>query len=1184
MAETALFAIAGTVLEQLGSKVLQEAALLWGLGDDIKKLTCTLSSIQAVLLDAEEQSHSPQSHQLRLWLKELRQVVYDAEDLLDDFSIEVRRRQGKTTTASENISKEVQSFFSSSNQVAYSLKIAHGIQDIRAKLDEIAERRDMFHLEVRPVESMARKLREQTDSDVPEMVVGRKNDKKRVLKQLLLQLPSCEDIVSVVSIVGIGGLGKTTFAQLLYNDKRVESQFKVRAWVCVSDNFDVKLIIEKIIESCTGKKPKDVEMGTLRKILHQTINGKKCLIVLDDVWSEDREKWSRLKGLLKGSAHGSRVVITTRMLKVAKLAATRGIEPYELKGLGESMSWSLFREIAYAGGKVTSRRHEFIGREIVERCKGVPLAIKTVAGALFFKETESEWVAFNHKGMWEMNENENDIMPTLKLSYDHLPTHLKHCFAYCSLFPKDYKINVNTLIHLWIAQGFIPSTDPSDRFDVGLGYFKDLLWGSFFQETKYGGKRDTTHCKMHDLMHDLAVAVAGEESVVLAVSNSQDQQSFDSRLGAARHVSLDLLAWEESHMVFSSVAATNQLRTLIFMNKPSGMNIPWPNSFSNTSLRALDMSRFGMVMVSDTIHKLKHLKYFDLSHNKRIKVLPEEIAELVNLEVLKLDFCWSLLRLPKGLGKLSCLSHLGVDWCTSLAYMPCGIGQLRYLRKMSLFLIAAAAAAAAGEGESVSTDQAARVGELRDLNNLRGRLVIKNLEEVKEPSEGELANLKDKQHLMELGLIWGDRAAAAINAEAQGKLLEALRPHPNLKNLEVGYNHGLECPSWLPSSVTNLVKIKIEGCRNWKSLPSLDQLPFLAKLELNDMPSLEYIEYCPVAPSSSSSFFPSLKSLILMTCPKLEGWRTGTAVEVGAIVLRPQFPCVSEVQIFGCGSIASLPYFSTKLQALRLKGGSKELLKQILRMPPSSSSSLPPPSSSLYSLTIYGVLDLDTLPEETLPRLSCSPLKSLTINDCPVLRTLSPTTPRYFTSLEILDISNCENLDLCDGDGEMMQLQCGVLLPRLVVVNLARIPKLSRLPEWLQLAPELLEIQVIDCPIALLPEWMPKFVRLLRLKITSYAKSASQCVNEDWPKIAHTPFIEINYAIVQKDGQPMPLAVTEEQAPGQEAFDQEEEAQVTEAAAGAAAATPTEEEEEETSGLLPFFMMKCGIFGRCFQV
>ncbi|CAN1823042.1 Putative disease resistance protein RGA4 [Linum perenne] len=622
MATTVLFTIGQTVLNQLASKLLQEAALLWGIEDDVQKLTRTLSSIQAVLLDAEEKSHSPQSHQLRLWLKELVQVVYDAQDLLDDFSTEV-------------------------------------------------------------------------------------------------------------------------------------------------------------------KPGKELQMDTLRELLHENVKGKKYLIVFDDVWNEDREKWSCLKSLLKGGAE------------------------------------------AFEGGQVVSRKQEIIGREILAKCKGVPLAIKTIAGALFFKETESEWFAFKSSDIWKMEQNENDIMPTLKLSYDHLPTHLKHCFAYCRLFPKDCEFDVKKLIQLWVAQGYVKksSSDSSDQFDIGLEYFKDLLWRSFFQETVKDEQGFIKSCKMHDLMHDLAIVVAGEEAVALDISNPTNKLSRED-LKKIRHVSLDFECSSSSAQLLklqwtSVVNNAEKLRTLFCSDQDrleSWEVFDGITFFNTTSLRALDLSYFRMSILSNTVHKLKHLRYLNLTNN-HMTMLPEEITELVNLEVLELEKCVFLKELPRNTGNLLSLAHLGLIGCTDLKSMPLGIGRLSCLRELTIFLIA--------DGET------AGIGELRYLNNLRGILKIKNLQWVKNPSEGEAANLSGKQYLEQLELSWGWNKANS-DVAAEGQLLEALRPNPNLKVLRLHDYGGMKSPSWIPS-LTSLVVIEIVNSKKWKRLLPLDQLPFLEKLELRKL-------------------------------------------------------------------------------------------------------------------------------------------------------------------------------------------------------------------------------------------------------------------------------------------------------------------------------------------------------------
>ncbi|CAL1391447.1 unnamed protein product [Linum trigynum] len=1177
MAEAALFSIADAILNQLGSKILQEAALLWGIGDDVQKLTRTLSTIQALLLDAEEKSYSPRNHLLQLWLKELRQVFYDAEDLLDDFSTELRRRRSSQGTAAvgERIAREVRNFFSGSNQISHGLKIAHGIQAVRARLDEIAERREMFDLVERPVAEPAvrRNDRLQTHSGVPHVVVGREIDKERIV-ELLMSCDCKENVFTVVPIVGIGGLGKTTLAQLVYNDERVKSCFELAAWVCVSENFDVKLIVEKIVESCTGEKlGGNMEMDTLRKRLFESINGRRYLIVLDDVWNEDGERWSRLKRLLMGGAKGSCMIITTRLKKVAKIA-TR-MEPYELKGLSKSQSWSLFGEIAFEGREAMSGKCESIGREIVEKCRGVPLAIKTIAGALLFKETEREWAAFRNKEMWEVNQNENDIMSTLKLSYDHLPTHLKHCFAYCRLFPKDYELNVKTLIELWIAQGYVNSSDQSSQFGVGLEYFKDLLWMSFFQEAKQDEWGYIKYCKMHDLMHDLAVAVAGEESLNLEIASSLDTRSYDTPLSRIRHVSLNFaVKFPEELCQTSSFIVNNaeKLRTLFTVQRPWFWDpkVYNPIIFSNTTrLRVLDLSYFGMTVVSLSIHKLKHLRYLDLSGNK-MTMLPKEIIELVNLQVLMLRDCRFLERLPKDIGNLLNLAHLALGGCTALICMPLGIGRLRFLRELSIFVLP--------EGGIECSTAAAGIGELGYMNNISGELMIHNLERVKNLSEGEAANLKDKQHLDQLVLSWESGRDGVVNVDE--KLLEALRPHPNLKVLSLDSNAGLKCPSWLPS-ITSLVEISIDGCQHWKHLPSLDHLPFLAKLELSSLYSLEYIDSGVKTSwaSTSSSFFPSLKSLKLMGCHKLKGWSTPSE-------LLPQFPCVSEVTINGCLDIISIPHFSLHLQSLTLIGGSKELLKQILKIIPSSPPNhlcSPPASHSSHLESVYvdQVLDLDTLPEELLPRLSSS-LKVLSISDCPELRTLSPYLPHHLTSLQDLSIYGCEELDLCDhitivgsdGSNDIMQQFHGVLLPSLSSVDFKGIPRLISLPDWLQLAPSLKKIETRDCPIASIPGWMLKLPEMESLEMRHCKKSVEECLAEDWPKISHIPTVIINKVCIKKDGSCQPL---------NEEVEEENPSHVI-GWFGGLPEREEGEEREETSKLLQFLRNCARVLGTCCNI
>ncbi|KAB1224541.1 putative disease resistance protein RGA4 [Morella rubra] len=412
MAEGLLFSIAEGILGKLGSRALQELGLLWGVKDELEKLQDTVSTIKAVLLDAEEK----------------RQL-----GITRDFSTEGLLRE--MMTQGRNKKKQVRIFFSKSNQLAYRLKMARKIKKIREKLDAIEADRK-FHLEQRNVDQTGalsnKKWNDSHSCVVGEEVIGREDDKKAVIE--LLMDSNIEENVSILAIVGIGGLGKTTLAKHIFNDEKIKGSFEVKMWVCVSDNFEVQKIVEEMLELATKKKPETTVMETLVADLKKEIDGKKYFLVLDDLWNEDSEKWMSLKTLLVGGARGSRILVTTRTEKVAKIA--RAAKQYSLRGLDEDASWCLFKQMAFEKGEEPENsRIVAIGKEILEKCVGVPLAIRIIGRLLYLRNSETEWLSFKTNELLKIKQN--DILPTLKLSYDKLPPHLKPCFAYCSLFPKD---------------------------------------------------------------------------------------------------------------------------------------------------------------------------------------------------------------------------------------------------------------------------------------------------------------------------------------------------------------------------------------------------------------------------------------------------------------------------------------------------------------------------------------------------------------------------------------------------------------------------------------------------------------------------------------------------------------------------------------------------------------------------
>ncbi|XP_030941611.1 putative disease resistance protein RGA4 [Quercus lobata] len=374
MADAILYGVAQSIIERSGSSTIQQIGSIWGVKAELEKMNHTVSTIHAVLHDAEEQQ--VENHQVKDWLSKLRDAVFDADDLLSEFSTHVLRQR---VMDSDKMTNKVRIFFSSSNQLVFGLKMAHKIKAMRKRLDDIANDRNNFQLKLvdRPLETwVVTRGRDQTHSFVrEEEVIGREDDKKAII-DLLLDF-DMEENVSFISIVGMGGLGKTTLVKYIYNDEEVTAYFELKMWVCVSDVFDVKAIVEKIIASATNERPKNLEMDQLQNELRKNLNQKKYLLVMDDVWNEDKEIWCVLRTLLLDGSKGSKVLITTRTKLVADITST--VSPYVLEGLSENQSWSLFKQM------ILGKKQEIvnpdlvaIGRDIFKKCCGVPLAIRTI--------------------------------------------------------------------------------------------------------------------------------------------------------------------------------------------------------------------------------------------------------------------------------------------------------------------------------------------------------------------------------------------------------------------------------------------------------------------------------------------------------------------------------------------------------------------------------------------------------------------------------------------------------------------------------------------------------------------------------------------------------------------------------------------------------------------------------------
>lgn len=798
-------AIVRIVLQNLNSFSQEEFGIIWNLKDDIQRMKRTVSAIKAVCQDAGAKANNLQ---VSNWLEELKDVLYDADDLLEDISIKVLERKAM---GGNSLLREVKIFFSHSNKIVYGFKLGHEMKEIRKRLEDIAKNKTTLQLTDCPRETpIGCTEQRQTYSFVrKDEVIGREEEKKLLTSYLLHPDASVADNVCVVPIVGIGGLGKTTLAQLVYNDNAVQRYFEEKLWVCVSDEFDIKKIAQKMIGD-----DKNSEIEQVQQDLRNKIQGRKYLLVLDDVWNEGRELWLKLKSLVMEGGKGSIIIVTTRSRTVAKIMATH--PPIFLKGLDLERSLKLFSHVAFDGGKEPNDRELLaIGRDIVKKCAGVPLAIRTIGSLLYSRNLgRSDWLYFKEVEFSQIDLQKDKIFAILKLSYDHLPSFLKQCFAYCSLFPKGFEFDKKTLIQLWLAEGFIrPSNDNRCEEDVGHEYFMNLLLMSLFQEVTTDDYGDISTCKMHDLIHDLAQLVVGKEYAIF----EGKKENLGNR---TRYLS------SRTSLHFAKTSSSYKLRTVIVLQQPlygsknlDPLHVHFPFLLSLKCLRVLTICGSDIIKIPKSIRELKHLRYLDLSRNHFLVNLPPDVTSLHNLQTLKLSQCLKLKELPSDINKS--LRHLELNECEELTCMPCGLGQLTHLQTLTHFLL---------DHKNENGD----ISELSGLNSLKGKLVIKWLDSLRDNAE-EVESAKvllEKKHLQELELWWwhDENVEPPLQWEdpiAEGrilfqksdeKILQCLQPHHSIKRLVINGYCGESLPDWV-GNLSSLLSLEISNCSGLKSLP-----------------------------------------------------------------------------------------------------------------------------------------------------------------------------------------------------------------------------------------------------------------------------------------------------------------------------------------------------------------------------
>ncbi|XP_021713560.1 putative disease resistance protein RGA3 [Chenopodium quinoa] len=1112
-----------------------------------------------------------EDHSIRGNLKNLVALLHQADDLLDEILTRtndrsfprdedqngnrvenLRRGLQRVVNASNRVAQQVSLLFPFSNRLLIVARRVEKIgQEIKSRGMQMLNNFDSNDRLERPFEPP-----QYTYSLTRSRVIGRDTEKQKIIEMLLRPLKKDETGVSVIPIVGPPGIGKSALAQFVYDDEKVKGYFDLRMWIQVSHISDEKEIIQEIVESCTNRtinkqnsKPaKHLHSRVHRngltfrdllgcqsidtsqtpspgysesknrtniheRRLQREIEGKLYLLILDDACITHGQ---RLKDLLAKGARGSRILVTTRSTAVANYAKTGVYGSYELGGLSQDFSWSLFENFALGQenqrdteqGNERDPVMEKIGRAIAENCGGVPLTIKVAASLLYGKNKE-KWSSFNSQLTFSANQEEDIMQHVLHFSYSDLPTRLKACFGYCSLFPDDFTFNKQDLLSLWIAQGFINPQHGRSLEKAADKYFLELSRRCFFEDVITDDLGNIITCKMHHILRTLACKYSA--GIVSLCITDNSELNLDA---TCKHVSFTCDG-DSLSKISSTKLESKTLRTLLSVNEPDSDTRIGPlvcNTLisSFTCLRVLDLNNLGIVDLPGSIGKLIHLRYLDLSKNDGLVALPKSVTDLHNLHTLKLNSCTKLRRLPCNFGELVNLGRFEIDECDNLTCMPLGLEKLTQIETLSRFIV----------GEDFSKDMAG-LKALQDLNNLRGRLAIE-FTGVSENiiSEASQAELSSKTHLRELKLSW---AKTVSNVEIVShnlseeeripyeQLLQNLRPNSELQILCIEGYKGGDFPNWagvngLATSLPNLVVISIEGCEKCEHLPPFDELPSLKRLTLRHMANVRYVER---EASVDSPFFPSLEELTLHNFYKLEGWRKEVTILPDSIIplttSRQQepirsFPHLSKLMIWNCPNLISMPLFM-KVLDLNLCNVNQMLLEECAKKAVRQVGK----NSSIRYLQIKGCPNLKSFDavRQGLGNLPC--LKHLVVERCHALSLLASEL-KHLSSLERLEISSCRELNLSDnGASSTGNFNTQIWIPGRIVhhlrgslrspwtslkclrhLTLREIPKMERLPEGLKHVQSLRSLWISACPaLKELPEWIGTLTALQHLRIES---------------------------------------------------------------------------------------------------
>nr|XP_010911918.2 putative disease resistance protein RGA4 [Elaeis guineensis] len=953
----------------LADFVQGEVSIMLKVKDELQKLQRRLERIRGSLEHAERRRR-PEDTNISNWVRELKNIMYDADDIIDLCIIE----GSELSESHQSVSVVCHPclLFSCFSCMKFRHEIGDRIRDLNNRLKEIVEDR-----------SALSKLEEYTNQDVR---VSRVNPRQTFPIEVNSDIvgtqieEDTQDLVDslvkedkqkcwILGIVGMGGIGKTTLASNIYNDERIKENFPIRVWVCVSKDFSGTTLLKEIIRSAGGNYGQAETKAELIPNLSSVLS-RRFIIVLDDIWKA--KVWEDLlRYPLEGAAASGRIVITTRDINMAKNMSALVHHVHEMD---TDDGWALLcKKVFRDDEKEEIFNLKEIGIKIVKKCDGLPLAIKAIAGVLKLKNrTSMEWNNVLRSDAWSMSPLQKELPGALFLSYEDLSSDVKQCFLYCSLYPENSLMHRDDLVRHWLAEGFVKSQGDVLLEDLAEDYYKELICRNLLRpDSDYA---DESWCRMHELLRSLALFLIEDESAFVG----HEKICNTNPLIKLRRLSISSVG--ERLEIPDAVKKQRCLRTLIVWNSPKTKIVEHELERLG-QLRVLDLRDTELESLPGSIGNLLHLRLLNLGRTN-VKNLPESIGRLQNLLTLNLPGCKSLRTLPKAITSLCNLRCFRLE-DTPLTHLPKGIGRLRNLVYLDGFVVG---------DDGGEEDQGCDLEELQSLYQLRV-LQIDRLER----SRAEASALANCRFLRRLVLCWlppkaennqprcGEDAIQKVN-----KICNGLSPPSNLEDLGFFNFFGSGFPDWLMSSslgasFPHLAFLKLDSCRSCPQLPPLELLPQLKFLRITGADAVSRIGPELLGPRASvATAFPRLEYLELQHMRNLKEWSLGIVEEVGDEIRGASklLPRLKTLYLENCPELIALPdglRHATNLKELYITGANN--LREI------------------KNLSLTDKLYIKENPR--LERVSNLPmLKSMEILNCPMLEQVENLDKLQYLVLE----------------------------------------------------------------------------------------------------------------------------------------------------------------------------------------